>query len=69
MSFEHENDRASYSEYYLPKVKIKSYNFKIISKNIFNQPIDNNTIAYENIRKFPAGQGDDYTIGCLLDCP
>ena len=22
---------------------------------------------YENIRKITAGQGDDYTTGCLLD--
>ena len=26
-------------------------------------------ITYDNIRKIPAGQGDDYTIGCLLDYP
>ena len=26
-------------------------------------------MTYENIRKFATGQGDDYTIGCLLDYP
>ena len=26
-------------------------------------------ITYDNIRKIAAGQGDDYTIGCLLDYP
>ena len=25
--------------------------------------------AYENIRKIATGQGDDYTIGCLLEYP
>ena len=25
------------------------------------------TKTYENIRKITTGQGDDYTIGCLLD--
>ena len=25
------------------------------------------TKTYENIRKIPTGQGDDYTTGCLLD--
>ena len=25
------------------------------------------TNTYENIRKIDTGQGDDYTIGCLLD--
>ena len=33
----------------------------------FDQPIKNNKIAYENIRKIATGQGDDYTTGCLLD--
>ena len=27
----------------------------------------NNKVTYENIRKIAAGQGDDYTTGCLLD--
>ena len=33
----------------------------------FDQPIENNKITYENIRKIATGQGDDYTTGCLLD--
>ena len=32
-----------------------------------NQPIRNDKITYENIRKIAASQGDDYTTGCLLD--
>ena len=36
-------------------------------KKFFNQPVKNNQITYENIRKIPTGQGDDYTTGCLLD--
>ena len=34
---------------------------------VFGQPIKNNKITYENIRKIATGQGDDYTTGCLLD--
>ena len=34
---------------------------------VFGQPIKNNKIIYENIRKIATGQGDDYTTGCLLD--
>ena len=30
-------------------------------KNIFDQPINNDIKAYENIRKIATGQGDDYT--------
>ena len=36
---------------------------------MFDQPIKNNKVTYENIRKIATGQGDDYTIGCLLDYP
>ena len=35
-------------------------------KNFFNQPIKNDKVTYENIRKNEIGQGDDYTTGCLL---
>ena len=36
-------------------------------KNFFDQPVKNNKVTYENIRKIATGQGDDYTTGCLLD--
>ena len=36
-------------------------------KNFLDQLIKNDKITYENIRKIPTGQGDDYTTGCLLD--
>ena len=39
----------------------------IDGKNFFDQPINNMIKTYENIRKITIGQGDDYTIGCLLD--
>ena len=39
----------------------------INGKNFFDQPIKNNKVTYENIRKIATGQGDDYTTGCLLD--
>ena len=35
----------------------------------FFQPIKNNKITYENIRKIATGERDDYTAGCLLDYP
>ena len=34
-----------------------------------DQPIKNNKVTYENIRKIATGQGDDYTTGCLLYYP
>ena len=39
----------------------------IDGENLFDQPIKNNKVPYENIRKIATGQGDDYTTGCLLD--
>ena len=38
-----------------------------MEKTFFDQPIKNNKITYENIRKIAIGQGDDYTTDCLLD--
>ena len=42
---------------------------KYLSKpeSFFDQPIKNNKVTYENIRKIATGQGDNYTTGCLLD--
>ena len=39
----------------------------IDGKNFFDQPVKNNKVTYENIRKIATGQGDDYTTGSLLD--
>ena len=39
----------------------------INGENVFDQPIENNKVTYESIRKIATGKGDDYTIGCLLD--
>ena len=39
----------------------------INGENFFDQPIKNNKVTYDNIRKIATGQGDDYTTGCLLD--
>ena len=67
LAFENDNYRSSARRYNLPTVEIKDYNMMINGENIFDQPIQNNKVTYENIRKIPIGQGDDYTTGCLLD--
>ena len=41
----------------------------INGENFFDQPIKNNKVICENIRKIATGQGDDYPTGCLLDYP
>ena len=39
----------------------------IDGRNFFEQPVKNNKVTYENIRKNATGRGDDCTTGCLLD--
>ena len=39
----------------------------INGENFVDQPIKNNKVTYENVRKIAIGQGDDYTTGCLLN--
>ena len=67
LSFENEDDRKSYSTYYLPKVEIKDYIVMIDGKNFSDQPIESMTKTYKNVRNISSGQGDDYTTACLLD--
>ena len=69
LAFENDNQRTSYERYYLPTVEIKDYNIVINGENFFDEPIKNNKVTYENIRKIAIGQGDDYITGCLLDYP
>ena len=70
LAFEHDDDNdkiISNKRYYIPNVKIKDYNVMIDGKTFSNQPVNNDKITYENIRKNSTGQGDDYTTGFLLD--
>ena len=69
LAFENDTQRTSHCNCYLPNVEIKNYNIMINGENLFDQPIKNNKVTYENIRKIAKGQGDDYTTGCLLDYP
>ena len=39
----------------------------IHGKNFFDQPVKNDKVTYENIRKIAIGHGNNYTTGCLLD--
>ena len=41
----------------------------IDGRNCFDQPINSMSKTCENIRKIATAKGDDYTTGCLLDCP
>ena len=59
--------KTSHKRYYIPNVEIKDNNVMIDGKNFFDQPVKNDKVTNENIRKITIGQGDDYATGCLLD--
>ena len=67
LAFKDDNQRISNRRYYIPNAEIKDYNVMIDRKILLDQPVKNDKVTYENIRKIAIGQGDDYTIGCLLD--
>ena len=67
LAFENDDNRTTRDAYYLPNVEIKDFNIMINGENFFDQPIKNNKVTYENIRKIATGQGDDYTTDFLLD--
>ena len=69
LAFENDTQRTLHSGYYLPNVELKSYSIMINGEKFFDQPVKNNKITYENIRRIPTGQGSDYTTGCLFDYP
>ena len=67
LAFEDDEQRISRKKYYIPNAEIKDYNVMINGENFFDQPVRNDKVTYENIRKIAIDQGDDYTTGCLLD--
>ena len=65
LSFENENDRTSFSKYYVPNVQIKDFNVLIDGKSFFDMPIKNSEETHEKIIEM--GRNNYYTTGNLLD--
>ena len=65
LSFENENDRISFSKYYVPKDEVKDFNMLIDGKPFFEIPVKNKEEAYEQIIEM--SKNNDYTTGNLLD--
>ena len=65
LSFENEEDRTSFSKYYVPKVKIKDFNVLIDGKSFLDVPEKNKEETFEKIMSI--GQNYDYTTGDSLD--
>ena len=69
LAFKNDAQRTSHSGYFLPNVELKDYNAMINGENFFDQPVKDNKVTSENIRKIATDQADVYTTGCLLDYP
>ena len=65
LSFENEEDRRSFSKYYIPKVEIKGFNVLIDGKSFFDVAVKSKEEAYEKIMSI--NNNNDYTSGNLLD--
>ena len=65
LSFENEDDRTSFSEYYVPNVQINDFNLLMDGKSFFDIPTKNDEETYEQIIEM--GRNNDYTTGNLLD--
>ena len=68
LSFPRNNNtdsRYSFSNYYVPKVKVNDFNVLIDENSFFDLPVKNDEEAYEKI--IDMGNNSDYTTGNLLD--
>ena len=68
LSFPRNNNtdsRYSFSNYYVPKVRVNDFNVLIDGKSFFDLPVKNEEEAYEKIIEM--SRNNDYTTGNLLD--
>ena len=62
LSFENENDRTSFSKYYVPSVQIKDFNVIIDGKKFFDMSIKNKEETYKQIIETMIAQQAIYWI-------
>ena len=55
-------ERNSYRKYFLPRVNVTKYNVLTNGWNSYDQPNNEQIKTYDDIRKIPTGQGDEYNI-------
>ena len=59
--------RNGHRKYYLPRIDIKKHNIIIDGRNFYDNPIENNSEKYRELKKVMIGKGEVYTAGSLLD--
>ena len=65
LPFENEDDKTSFSKYFVPKIEIKDINVLIDGKPFFEILVTNKEEVYEAI--FEMSKNNDYATGHLLD--
>ena len=65
LAFENENDRTSFSKYYIPNVEIKEFNVLTDGKQFFEIPVKNKEEAYEAI--IDMSKNNNYITGSLFN--
>ena len=50
-------------------MEIKDYSIMINGEKFFDQPVKDDKVTCESIRKIATGKGDDYATGFLLNYP
>ena len=64
LSFENEDDRRSYLNYYTPNIKITDSNVLVDCKRFFDVPVKNKGKVYE--KTIEINKNNNYTTGNLL---
>ena len=60
--------RDSTSTLFIPNQQVDNYNITIDGRNIFESPIvTTDRRGYKNLRDIMMGNGDDYTVGSMID--
>ena len=66
IAFDNTNNDANkveidiYRKYFLPRVDITNYNVLIESRNVYDQPINDQIKKYDETGKIATGKGDNY---------
>ena len=66
LAYQKAGDRQSFSQFYLPRVMVKDFNFIIDKLAFFDLPIKTEEETYEKI--IDVSRNNEYTTGNLLDC-
>ena len=59
--------RNGQRKYYLPRIDLNKYHVIIDGRNFYDNPNENDTEKYRELKKVLIGKGEDYTTGSLLD--